>query len=145
MRKVFSSDSQSFSHFGEGRIFDLPALPRREKNRGSPKLIFSTVSQQEKFSHRIPRLSATFVKVGFSTSQLTSAVGEGQNRALQKTARVRIVRSHILPGVNNWLTSCTTGRRRKPPPTERIGRGPGETRPHGASELRAPPASQRDE
>ena len=35
--------------------------------------------------------------------------------------------------------------RRKPPPTERIGIGPGETGPHGSSELRAPPASQRDE
>ena len=159
---------EKFSHLndhlcndlGEGRFFDLPALPRGRKNRGSPKLFFSTEYPSGKFSPHIPRVSAILARVEFSTSQPCPDVkksrfanthfldgfatrkvvsshpqtfsdfregrfydspahlgswrgskscppenGEGQNLAVSFYARVRIVRSLFLLGVNNWLTS----------------------------------------
>ena len=68
---------EKFSHLndhlcndlGEGRFFDLPALPRGRKNRGSPKLFFSTEYPSGKFSPHIPRVSAILARVEFSTSQ----------------------------------------------------------------------------
>ena len=66
-RKVFSSQRPPLQRFGydlgEGRFFDLPALPRCRKNRGTPKLFFHGISMRKVFS---------------SDSQSFSHFGEGR-------------------------------------------------------------------